>query len=316
MKKHIIRFIRFYIILISVACNQVTPSGQNELAVTEPNSAPTSQSTIGTEQRTPEPNTTPILKIIPTQTETPVPTPAWTPLPTLPPIQAQAFALKMMKTNGGCQLPCWLEITPGITTWPEAYAFLATFADSIYSPDASGGSAEVSFKFPNTSYRGVPETAATIRVKSDGMIDQIMTPMDISLPDLLATYGPPTEIRILAIVATMDPVGRFTLVLFYKDKGIMAVYDGKNEKEQIIHICPNHIQGPQQRWLLWDSADQLTFAEAGTQTLLISPVPPPSEKDFIPLEKLTDLSIESFYQRYKDPKNQGVCMEMQAPDWP
>jgi hypothetical protein len=251
-------------------------------------------------------------QISPTLTWTPRPTPTltWTPWPTLPKDQAQNYAQKIMKTNGGCQLPCWIGISPGITTWSEAYAFLAPFADSIINY-------EVYFKFPDNSYRGVSETAAFFEVRGNGLIDKISTTTDISLSNLLTTYGLPSEIRIRAIgIYTVDPVGRFTLVLFYKNKGIMAVYDGKNEKNKIIHICPDHIQGPQSAWLLWDPADQLTFSVAGRETMLISDPPPPSEDDYIPLEKLTGMSINAFYQRYKDPQNSRVCIEIQAPDWP
>ncbi len=248
---------------------------------------------------------------------TPPSTPTWTPRPTLPSYAAQLFALKIFKANGDCLLPCWIGISPGKTTWNEAYAFLSTFADDISSRDNLQSNVHVvHFKFPNTSYRGVSETGATINLR-DGIVDMIDTPTGISLSELLSTYGFPDEIRIRAIgYSTIESIGRFTLILFYKDKGIMAVYVGINEKSKIIHICPNHIQGPQLAWLLWSSADHLTFSEAGRKTLLISDIPPPAEEDYIPLEKLTNLSIEAFTQRYKDPKNQGICIEMQAPDWP
>jgi hypothetical protein len=255
-----------------------------------------------------------------TSTSTPQPTstvtPTWTPRPTLPPDQAQAYGLKIFKTNGNCLLPCWIGLSPGKTTWNEAYSFLAIFADYVTNDYPLSLTQVAHFKFPDTSYRGVSETGATISIR-DGIIDQIRTPEDISLSNLLTTYGAPTEIRIWAIgYGTADPVGRFTLVLFYQDQGIMAVYEGINEKAKTIHICPNHIQGPQLTWLLWAPADRLTFAEAGRKTLLISDPPPPAESDYIPLETLANLSIDAFTQRYKDPKNKAVCMEMPAPDWP
>lgn len=303
--------------LLLAACIPTAPVNFQETITIVPGPIKPSPSNITRTANVSTPSLIPIPSSTPTNTSLPSPTLTWTPKPTLPPDQAQEFALKLFKTNGGCQLPCWIGITPGKTTWEEAYAFLATFADYISSRNNAQSSVHVvHFKFPNTSYRGVSETSATIHIK-DGGVNSIMTPQDLSLPDLLSIYGPPSEIRIHAIgYSTMDPVGRFTLVLFYQNKGIMAVYDGTNEKSKIIHICPNQIQGPQQVWLLWSPADNLTFAEAGRQTLLISPYPPPAEEDYISLEKLTNLSVEAFTQRYKDPKNQSVCMEMQAPDWP
>jgi hypothetical protein len=324
MKTYLVKFFLLFLILILAACHQTANVSQVNTIVKEPiidgNPGPTKE----IKRKTIEPVITFIPTSIITSTETPKtlisqtfavtksPTPlvTWTPRPTLPKAQAQAYALKMIKTNGGCQLPCWLGITPGKTTWDEANAYLTTFADSI------DDSHFVKFKFQTASFLGHSVAGASIFLKPDGRIDRISTLVDLSLPELLAEYGPPTEIRLLAIgVYTIDPLGQFTLVLYYKEKGFMAVYEGKNERSIIIHVCPNRIYA-EQRWLLWDPADQLTFAEAGRETLLISPIPPPSENDFIPIENLTDLNPESFYQRYKDPKSQGICMEMQAPDWP
>jgi len=261
------------------------------------------------------PTTTPT--ITPTFTIMPPPTLTWTPRPTLPPYQAQAMALNLLKNNGGCLLPCWIGISPGKTTWDEAYAFLSIFADQIPGgKDDLSNVHTVRFKLSDASYNGGLETGATIYTDK-GVVDRITVfPEDISLSDLLATYGLPSEIRIHAIgIYTMSPKGRFTLILFYKDKGILAVYDGINEKSNIIHICPDNIQGPQQIWLLWSPAKEFTFSEAGKQILLFSNPPPPAEKDYNSLGDVSNLTINDFYQRYKDPKNGKICIEMKAPDW-
>ena len=243
-----------------------------------------------------------------------------TPLPTLSLIQAHDFAWNMVKTNGGCQLPCWFGIYPGITKWEDARAFLVTFVDDIEISPIEGNYS-INYTLPENSYRvsegGInTKGGASVFVK-DGIVKKIRTSIDITLPELLTTYGAPNEIRLYALgYSTIDPIGRFEMVLFYAEKGIMAVYNGKNEKGKIIEICPNKIQGPQGIWLMWSPNTSMTFKEAGLETNLISSVPPPSEAEFIPIEKLTDLDVMSFTQRYKDSKNQGICMKMQAPDWP
>jgi hypothetical protein len=261
---------------------------------------------------------TPVQKVKITDSPTdsfqlPIPTSTKRALSTLPPEQAQALALRQFETNGGKKLPCWLGICPGKTNWEEASLYFATFADEIteLSPDMYG----ISLSLPKNSYH-VSETGATISIKN-GVVNTIRAPINnITLPELLTTFGPPTEVRILATgVYTMSPNGYFTLVLFYANKGFMAAYDGTNEKSKIIHICLNKIESAH-LGLLWNPEDRLTFTEVGKETLLISLYPPPSEDDYIPLEKLSGMDIESFYQRYKDPKNLGICMEMQAPDWP
>jgi hypothetical protein len=230
---------------------------------------------------------------------------------TLSPDETLSIAESMIKTNGGCAFPCWLGIIPGKTTWREAYKTLAPFSADI-SPEEldSSGVSHVDFQFPDSTRRG-----AYLLSNKEGIVSQIESPEDISLPDLLTDYGPPSDIRIHAIgVYTMDPVGRYILVLMYQERGFMAVYDGENEKSIIIHICPNKIKEPQHARLLWPPTEKITFSDTGKKTLF--PYSPEEEEKFIPLETLTGLSVESFYERYKDPANQGVCMEIQSPDWP
>jgi hypothetical protein len=35
----------------------------------------------------------------------------------------QAFIRTMLETNGGCELPCWWGITPGVTSWQDTLDF-------------------------------------------------------------------------------------------------------------------------------------------------------------------------------------------------
>jgi hypothetical protein len=310
----------FFLLLLSLIlsnCSQLNTKTINQLIPSETASfLPGSVLTATPDISSPSPRV-PSVIFTRTPKKRPLMTPSqtWTPRPTLPKAQAENFALNLLKTNGGCKLPCWIGITPGKTTWDEAYAFLATFAETEYGYGIrSENERYANLNLPKNSFLNRSEELANFTLKPDGRIDQIYTHMDIALSDLLRDYGPPTEVRLLAIgVYTMDKFGRYTLVLFYKEQGFMAVYYGKNERSLIIHICPDHAE-IQQPWLFWDPMDQLTFSQVGERTSLIDKYPPPSEQDYIPIEKLTDLTPETFYQRYKDPKNLGTCMEMRAPD--
>ncbi|HSO27674.1 MAG TPA: hypothetical protein VLS48_06360, partial [Anaerolineales bacterium] len=70
-------------------------------------------------------------------------TPTVTKTPTFQPIirtrvtnldrdQASSLAFELMKTNGGCRLPCWWGLTPVQTDWHEAEAFLASMVVEFY----------------------------------------------------------------------------------------------------------------------------------------------------------------------------------------
>jgi hypothetical protein len=50
---------------------------------------------------------TPTLTATPTNTLTPSPSPTWTSLPTIPPEDLQEVILDLVKTNKGCEYPCY-----------------------------------------------------------------------------------------------------------------------------------------------------------------------------------------------------------------
>jgi hypothetical protein len=96
----------------------------------------------GTEQIT----LTPITKVINTQatrltatlssvpqpTETSLPAISLTPPPTVT-YELQEQFLQLLKTNGNCELPCFLGITPGKTKWDEANQILEKYVTG-YKP--------------------------------------------------------------------------------------------------------------------------------------------------------------------------------------
>jgi hypothetical protein len=317
MKANPINNFVFVLILILTACNSVEPDDSTSMDV--PGSPASLAVDMDVKRIEPEFDTHPSDSIAtPTATSMTVkrsePALSWTPQPTFTAGQARDYALNMMKTNGGCKFPCWFGITPGKTTWVDASKALSSYAYSISKPNMLRESYEVTLKFPFQSFHGNSSAAANIFVKPDGKVEKIKTLTDITLPDLLDTYGVPDEVRLLAVgVNTTDPNGHFTLVLFYPDLGFIAAYEGKNERDAVIHVCPSNITG-QPEWLIWNPADPVTFSEAGKEISLISSVSSPTEKDYISIEKLIGVTPEAFHQRYKDPENTDVCMEMQAPD--
>jgi hypothetical protein len=63
--------------------------------------------------------------------------------PTLPAEEMDETIQALIATNGGCFLPCWWGITPGVTSWDDANHFLLQFnpvITSSASPDMEFGS--------------------------------------------------------------------------------------------------------------------------------------------------------------------------------
>jgi hypothetical protein len=249
-----------------------------------------------------------------TVTRTPHPTftSSWTPRPTLPPGQAQVLALNIIRTNGNCLFPCWLGMVPGETRWNDIYAYFGTFADRIISAD--DGHYGIFLKFPPGSTR-LNLYGMDIHV-TDGIIDRIqtntaiLTREDYTLSYLLSTYGPPTEIRIRAVgLSTLDSRGDYTVALFYGNKGILAVYGGYTNLGKIMRVCPDNTDGAG-TWLFWDTNKEITFEEAATFVNLMSPQSP--NLIYPPLKDAAGITVDDFYQKYKDPANRYDCFEMTA----
>jgi hypothetical protein len=247
----------------------------------------------------------------PTKTPTLTPTVTWTPLPTLPADKALAKVLELLKTNGGCKLPCWWGITPGVTSGDEAQAYLASFATRPYE-DPSHQGFGMFFAIPQNTIPGLlhgEQYGFGVYVDDNGIVEQIHTWKPYRLSDFLTDYGPPPQVWIYGKnTDLLGPNAEYTIVLFYPDQGILAAWDGTIEKQDPIKVCPNRFD-PGVFLKLWAPPVTKTFQEAAGDELLDGPPP----LAFYPIEKATNIDVKTFYERYKDPRNASTCFEMPDP---
>ncbi len=137
------RFVRVSLVVVPVllllGC-LTSPQGTEDVSTAEPASFP-SVEPAATRQPTPvpSPTTTPRPTANPRPPRTPSPTPTQTPtatplpFPTLEPEEMQAFIAEMLAANGGCELPCWWGITPGVTPWEDVQQQFLSYGESISS---------------------------------------------------------------------------------------------------------------------------------------------------------------------------------------
>jgi hypothetical protein len=259
---------------------------------------------------TPFPSTTAAPSVIVTIT------PTRTPRSTLEKNWAQALAYGYLKTNGGCLLPCWWGLTPGLTTWDDADSFFSTLDSKIntlrldsYRIDKYG--VIINLPQENSEY---DLSSGTFYVKS-GLIDSMMVQIDMPLYAMLSKYGSPDEIYLRARGFVMAHYnGWFTLVLFYQKKGMLVRYDGISNQGLIVGFCPVNIDKRLPLSLLWNTKNPMTFEEAAEVMSLISPVPPPSLDDYHPVSKISKMDVNTFYETYKNPKNVSTCLEVPGTD--
>jgi hypothetical protein len=279
--------------------------------------------------------------ISPTSTFTiaPTKTTTLTPVPTLSQEKAYRLMTDLLHDNNGCQLPCWWGLIPGEATHTDFYRKLIVF-DSIDSGhylnefDPSSGEVHL-YHIQDDLHIGI---SISTRLESDKNTLRLITIStqalytsgnhdhmyaygvsaynelfdSYSLPKLLATYGRPT--RVLVEVEKFDyrdrreHPERFEITILYPEKGIFVSYEMYGERNgEKISGCP---------------------AKAFVQLSLLSPNDQNSYEKVLPandgawkwklayaksLEDATSMTIEQFYQTFKQPNH---CLESPLSIWP
>ena len=193
----------------------------------------------------------PALEPISTSTITPTPTllPTSTPWPTLSPEEAEKMVLGLFENNGGCELPCWWGITPGVTTLQEAQDKIPILAPPRphfkFKENGimiTGFSTSVSIEkdplglgfFENTLW--VKENVIFAVGTNTGHIQR---GMDTSLAGLLKAFGPPDEIWISMNSEEQDNKPAYYLDLFFSKKGILLSGSGLGDiHRDFVRFCP------------------------------------------------------------------------------
>ncbi len=248
-------------------------------------------------------------------TSTPMP-PTWTPLPTLPPDEANAMVLKLLKDNGGCKLPCWWGITPGKTMWHEAQQFLDSFVE--VTPDSSTYGDEgkptkiftylIGYPLKNQGGRG----GFSVYVKNDQIVlifvGKDSTIHNSLLDQILTNYGRPDNIYIRTFDAAPGDDFPLTLVLAYIEKKFLVAYFmSAYAKDDELISCPRN-----EKPVLWVWAPEEVVTEQRIQdwTLGVVPIIP-----LKPIEEVTDLDAKSFTEIFSTTNDGSNCLRTNKSFW-
>lgn len=290
---------------------------------TTPSSPPTSTATSTVTPTVTRPPT-----VTPTDTSTP------TPKPTLTREEQATQDLELLRTNGGCQLPCFWNIVPGQTLWTD-------FLDGISDRDLS-------------NIQSYPTIAGTLRevhlwtnveeheggyvhiYESDGIIKALRGP-GISLRDapyyqpkqILLNYGPPSRITINLRIGELyghPAMAYYDLFFYYYDSqenlyetwfsifygGLLATRKGSN-----YQICPNDLTlvNKQNPTLIPEFTFLVQSKEDPVSILHLEEVfgGPPFWQGW-GLDTLTDTTIDAFYQQMIE--DDSACFLSPISAWP
>jgi hypothetical protein len=235
-------------------------------------------------------------------------TPTPTHRPTLSQEEANQYSHLLM-TKDICQLPCWGEIEPGITTWQEAEARLKTFA--TIGRTRYWGLWEICISKPDSS-----EDKICMFLQHDKtlFVKQINTyRYNYSLDEMLITYGEPVEVYldIILDIAATPWVYLYDLALYYPQYGFIAIYVGSDEVvTSSFRVCLSNIDysGVAPSLLIWAKDRKYEFTE-------VAKADPIHYIDINRVKKLEDVSdtdARTFYKIFKNVENKNKCIEVES----
>ncbi len=254
---------------------------------------------------------------------TAISTPTWTPIPTLSSEMSQITLVNLYSNNGGCQIPCWWGIAPGLTSWVQANEILVPMSvGPLYSSNGKNGITMYAFTYRVP--KGVDFPTAlniegdyysnyfdpTLFVQNNTVLaielntGWISQDFDYSLVGLLKMLGQPDEIWLRLITdETSDYGPRYDIRLFYRTKGILLSSGGNATRQgEKLLVCP------QVYWedkfppsvILWSPILNMTFEDFNDN--LLGDMRKTYSAEYVLLENVTEsFNVADFYETYLEP---------------
>ena len=242
---------------------------------------------------------------------------------TLLPEAREAYVLTILETNKGCDLPCFLGITPGESKWEDLRSLVSpVYPEENFAPNNNGiYIAPFSFNPGNKTYLEItffgPEALieqimvdgriypSTNRLNYNPAFAQVME--QYSLKNTLKRFGVPAQI-FLFVHGHFEPQSGTgaEIVLVYDEIGVMTHYIFGDIVEELVTQNPD--TGALRACLAYDQIEmiRLYLQSPDSDEQLSNQL-----KNVLlePLEKTTDLSIDDFYDLFIMPQ-QDICFEV------
>ena len=257
------------------------------------------------------------VRVVPTRTQIPLPTSSptmasWVRVTPYEPVSlptAKADVADLLKTNGGCTLPCWWGIEPAKTSYVTAFNQLSPLSKFItVKKNDEVGSLDAEFRFPEPETNSSRELTITYKVEKEiiqlievnpGKVDQYR------FSQILEDYGDPEEVWVEGVI---DPASNnpFTLFFYYPKKGIEATFwvDAIDQGDK-LQVCPGSI--PPTILVLWEPDDIESFVDFTGKTYDLS---------YIKKEKRSLISLDQATKQTLKDIGSSNCFETPKNIWP
>ena len=309
MKKYLMLLIMVLTIILMMGCeaNIENPTSTPEYFIT-----PTF---LASETFTPQANTsTPTLEIRPTSTA----------LPTLSPDNARQEVLRLLQEDSECKFPCFWGLVPGETSISDTMNILNVFTTLGDLSDFSDNNMArlyirvpvdsdekllgITFNFDgndNTLHWLVASVAieknqpATNPLFDKMLFEEIAN--RLSLPQVLSTYGRPSDVKIFTYSAVpQGTTDEFILLLLYPEQGFMVEYID-SAGIYIQNGKPNEMIGcfadAYVYFLFWKPSKEIIIDDVISETNGLYLYSYMFDK-YRSIGDVTDLSLETFYTKF------------------
>jgi hypothetical protein len=238
-----------------------------------------------------------------------------TPIPTLAPEEALEKVQELLRTNMDCQFPCWWGITPGASSWSKTRNYIKSFAfrqgEEIQKLTSDK---KLSFDayFPLDDAPSLMNSLlVTFTVDpGSGVIQQIYTSQDYSLPTLQDIYGSPDQVWLTASGIPVTGPAAYHIELFFQKTGIIASIGGdarlihRDEGDYTI-VCQETLLKDARGLTFWSPDDLKTFEDFSE----LYPI-----GKYRLLEDVTNLQVQEFIELLKQ-EGANECMEIPMRFW-
>jgi len=251
--------------------------------------------------------------------------------PTTSPEDELQLFTELIRKDINCNLPCWLDITPGQTEFATLEDNFSRFR-SIAATEFSSERALVRVFFPDSKIAAF-DLITGVTPGEDGTISQIWVSAGIDpkginqevsysdpqyqklmqryfLPGIFSGHGLPELIFLDTTLIAVDDASSYPFVLWvvYAQNGFFIRYQGTNEKiEDKIRICPMKSRIEINIWDTKTSTyEDFMKNDSALGSISLGPQP---------IETVTDFNRESFYNLFKD-GNIESCFDTPTEIWP
>jgi hypothetical protein len=251
------------------------------------------------------------------------------PIPTVPVEEARTKLLDLLANNGNCRLPCVWGIAPGKSSFLEARTILLPLygiSSQIYvhsiSPSYDEGELSIytSLHFLTGTYDDIV-SSISFQVEAhkktpdgyENIFDSTFFGERVGfyeLPSVLSQHGIPDSVFIGTLAGFFRDGGSwgFHILLMYPDQGMLINYTTQ------MQIIGKNILGCQS-----NAHVEFELYPSGEGDLFFTLLEPTNwpqniKSNYKPLEEVTSMTLDGFYQTFRQPTN--ICIETPGNLWP